>query len=86
MIRKMSAVLMSHCCIRKSIFELLDSEAFPLIFVDDDGGPDYSRDVLLVKREVERSVDLFYCEPLAFSQKGNFRNAAETHQSCKFST
>jgi hypothetical protein len=34
---------------QKEHFELLESEIFPLIFIDEDGKKDYSRDILLVK-------------------------------------
>ncbi len=55
---------------QKEHFELLDSEAFPLIFEDDDGGPDYSRDVLLVKGKLKGELTYFIVNHWPSRRKG----------------
>lgn len=44
---------------QKEHFELLGSEFFPLIFIDEDGEKDYSRDILLVKGNLKGELTYF---------------------------
>ncbi len=55
---------------QKEHFELLDSEAFPLIFMDEDGEPDYSRDILLVKGKLHGVLTYFIVNHWPSRRKG----------------
>ena len=44
---------------QKEHFELLESETFPLIFIDELGEKDYSRDILLVKGKLKGELTYF---------------------------
>ncbi len=55
---------------QKEHFELLDFEAFPLIFVRENGDPDYSRDVLLVKGKLKGELTYFIVNHWPSRRKG----------------
>jgi hypothetical protein len=44
---------------QKEHFELLGSQTFPLIFIDEDGEKDFSRDILLVKGNLKGELTYF---------------------------
>ena len=55
---------------QKEHFELLDSEVFPLIFIDEEGEKDYSRDILLVKGNLKGELTCFVVNHWSSRRKG----------------
>ena len=55
---------------QKEHFELLDSEVFPLIFIEENGDKDYSRDILLVKGNLKGKLTYFVVNHWPSRRKG----------------
>jgi len=55
---------------QKEHFELLDSEAFPLLLFDEEGERDYSRDILLVKGNLKSELTYFIVNHWPSRRKG----------------
>jgi predicted extracellular nuclease len=55
---------------QKEHFELLDSEVFPLVFLEEDGEKDYSRDILLVKGKLKGVLTYFIVNHWPSRRKG----------------
>lgn len=55
---------------QKEHFELLDSEVFPLIFIEENGEKDYSRDILLVKGNLKGKLTYFIVNHWPSRRKG----------------
>ncbi len=55
---------------QKEHFELLDSEVFPLIFTDENGEKDYSRDIVLVKGNLKGELTYFVVNHWPSRRKG----------------
>ena len=55
---------------QKEHFELLDSEVFPLIFIDEHGEKDFSRDIVLVKGNLKGELTYFIVNHWPSRRKG----------------
>ena len=55
---------------QKEHFELLDSEVFPLIFIEENGDKDYSRDIVLVKGNLKGKLTYFVVNHWPSRRKG----------------